>query len=120
MNRSPLPLLSIIRFLVTLAWFTSAWADHPPSYGTVDRLDLKQGVIVIDDRLMRIADNLTVHVKQPHERDLLHEVHAGKQIGYRAEFIGGEGAIRWLLQEIWILDHPGKRHSRKGPPMELP
>ena len=110
----------ILWLLITLGWFSNVWASSPPSYGTVDRLDMKQGLIVIDDRLMRISDNVIVHAKQSHAGDLLHEVRVGKQIGYRAEFTAGEGAVRWLLHEIWILDHPRLQRSRKGPPMELP
>ena len=113
--------LAALWLLITLGFFPLARAGNPPpSHGTVDALEPDKGLIVIDDRLMQIADDLIIHVGKTSTQHTKGKVHVGDLIGYRAEFTGGDGAVRWVLHEIWILDAKDAHRARKGPPMQLP
>jgi len=69
--------------------------ELPQRSGTIDILNLEQGLIVIDDAEFRITDQVTIHGRNSGTK---HSLRKGMQI----RFSYTPGKDRSVIDEIWI------------------
>ncbi len=69
--------------------------ELPQRSGTIDILNLGQGLIVIDDAEFRISDQVTIHGRNSSSK---HSLRKGMQI----RFAYTPGKDRSVIDEIWI------------------
>jgi len=69
--------------------------ELPLRSGTIDILNLEQGLIVIDDAEFRISDKVTIHGRNSSTKYSLRK-------GMRVQFSYTPGKDRSVIDEIWI------------------
>ena len=94
-------------FFVKLALFmTGALAGPLPAFypddfqyaGSVDRIDIRNRIIVVSDRLRHVVDYVQVHDKSG-DTSGIRRLRRGMEIGYNTQSTGAGGAV----VEIWVL-----------------
>jgi len=97
--------------LFSLSVSAAALPDYYPKAfqmnGTIDRVDLKRGIIVINDMLWSLSMNVKVHSLNT-EFSSIRTLRSGMKMGFTMNSINGKNQIT----EIWLL--PNNKQSMEN------
>ena len=84
---------------LAVAGMPDYYPEFFPHSGTVDRLDISERYVVINDAMFRLSDNVRFHTPQS-EFDVLRNLKLGDRVGCRYE---KDGRGRFIVTDIWLL-----------------
>ncbi len=90
--------LMLLSLSVSASTLPGYYPDKFPATGTINRIDIKRGEIVLNDSLLKISNNAKVHNLNT-EFSTVQTLRSRMNIGFSVTSINGKP----LVTEIWVL-----------------
>ena len=111
-------IFQVVFFAKLVLFVTGALAGPLPAFypddfqyaGSVDRIDIRNRVIVVSDMLRQVADYVQVHDSSGNTSGMRH-LRKGMEIGYTTQSAEAGGAVVeiWLLPDGYLASQRNKR-----------
>ncbi len=84
-------------------------------FGEIDSFDRGSRLLVVDDRVFRLADDVRVHTKKG-RKGVLSDIRPGSKVGFYPSG-RGDGRHQIYINEIWVL--PANWKAERGHSVEF-